>query len=90
MTTTIKEDDLAISIYTRMISAKHALEDARRLALEAAVPAYMPDINEALGCVDRLMLECMSGNPMLGMVMPLVNRLVMEHASRERVEPSND
>jgi len=85
-----RNKDQAIEIYVRMISAKQALVDAQRIALDAAPPAYLPDIIEALGCVDRLMLECASGNLTLGLVMPVVNRVVMDYASREGNKPGDN
>ena len=85
---TMRDNDLAIAIYTRAITALFALKDAHRIALDAPVPSFMSELNEALGCIERLMLECLSGNPGLRCVSPLVTKLVTEYATREGQQPS--
>jgi hypothetical protein len=85
----MRDSDLAIAVYTRAVTAKFSLQDARKVALDAVMPAYLPAIEEALCCIDRLMLECAGGNPGLSALSPLVNKLVTEYASREGNEPSD-
>jgi len=75
-----KKNEMATSIYVRARTAKLALEAAYSIALNATPPEFLPGIRDALDAVNLVMLECMSGNPIIGLI----------YASREGDEPSHD
>ena len=76
-----RNEDLAIEIYTRMVSARIALEDARAIALNTIPPAYLINIRSALDHVAACMLECHNANKTLGGVSDLVNKVVSDYAA---------
>ena len=82
-------EDLAIDIYTRMVSVRIALEDAKRLAMNATAGAYLVDIQDALDHVQCCMLECCRANPVLGGVSGFVNKVVTDYAATTRLKQSD-
>ena len=77
-----KNEDLAIEIYTRLISVRSALEAARKFALDAAPPAYLPNIQRALDHVTSCMLECQEANGTLYLVSGLIDGVTGYAAER--------